>query len=431
MKQLLEKRAKIFEEARGLVLKAEQETRALTPEEQTKYDAIMSDVKALGETIERSRQSSEFNAELDKSVGPLAPAATATRATGSDLREVAMDKFLRNGASTLTDEQRSALGRETVGLGKDQLHFRAASPLSDVTGTAGAYTVPQGFLAELEVAMKWFGGIRTSKARIIRTATGNQLPWPSLNDTYNTGSLVAENTQIQQASTEMSFSHITLGAYKFTSGLVLVPIELIQDSAFDVQAFVAQALGTRLGRSQNTYFTAGTGASQPTGVLTAAALGVTGATGETAKWVYNDIVNLTHSVDPAYRAGAQFMLHDSTAAVTEQMLDGNGRPLLNSSFIGINNEVKAGEPGKATYTILGYPVVINNDMPTMAANAKSALFGDFTRFLIRDVMDLMLVRFGEKYMDYGQIGFAAFSRSDSNLQDAGTHPIKYFANSAT
>lgn len=429
MKKLLEQRAHIFEQARSLVLKAEQETRALTSEEQTKYDAIMADVKALGETIERSRQASDLNAELDRSVGPMAPVTAAKQNPGSDLREAAMDTFIRKGANALSDEQRKAFAGAVTGT--NELHFRAASPLSDVTGTAGAYTVPQGFLSELDIAMKWYGGMRTSKARVIRTATGNALPWPSLNDTYNTGSIVAENTQITQSSTEMAFSRIVLNAWKFTSGLVLVPIELIQDSAFDVQGFVANALGIRIGRSQNSYFTTGTGSSQPTGVVTAATLGVTGATGETSKWVYNDIVNLIHSVDPAYRAGAQFMMHDSTAAITEQMVDGNNRPLLNSSLAGISGEVKAGEPGKATYTILGYPVVINNDMATMAANAKSVLFGDFTRFLIRDVMDLMLVRFGEKYMDYGQIGFTAFSRSDSNLQDAGTHPIKYFANSAS
>jgi hypothetical protein len=186
--------------------------------------------------------------------------------------------------------------------------------------------------------------MRTSNARILRTSTGNPLPYPNLNDTGNTGALVAENTAIGQATTEMSFGKITLGAYKYTSQLVLVPIELIQDSAFDVQSFVAQALGIRLGRIQNTHFTIGTGTSQPTGIVTSSTLGVTGATGETAKWSYADIINLIHSVDPAYRVAAQFMMHDASASVTEQMLDGNGRPLLNSSFVGINQEVKAGHP---------------------------------------------------------------------------------------
>ena len=430
MKELLEKRARIFEEGRAIVLKAEQETRALTSEERTKYDAIMADVKALGETIERSRQSSELNTELDKSVGPMAPASTAKPNPGSDLREAAMDTFIRGGVGSLNDEHRKAFGGAINGRA-DQLHFRAASPLSDLTGAAGAYTVPNGFVQQLEKAMKWFGGMRQSRARIVRTSTGNPLPWPTMNDTGNTGELVAENTQVTQASTEMSFGQVTFNGYKYSSKLVLVPIELIQDSAFDVQGFVAEALGTRLGRIQNTHFTTGDGSSKPNGVVTAASSGVTGATGQTGSVIYNDLVNLIHSVDPAYRVGAEFMLHDSSAAVIETLKDGNGRPLLNSSLAGINGEVKAGEPGRPGYTILGYNVTINNDVATMAANAKSILFGDFSKYVIREVQDLMLVRFGEKYMDSGQIGFVAFSRTDGDLVDAGMHPIKYYANSAT
>ena len=229
----------------------------------------------------------------------------------------------------------------------------------------------------------------------------------------------------------MSFGQVTFNGYKYSSKLVLVPIELIQDSAFDVQGFVAEALGTRLGRIQNTHFTTGDGSSKPNGVVTAASSGVTGATGQTGSVIYNDLVNLIHSVDPAYRVGAEFMLHDSSAAVVETLKDGNGRPLLNSSLAGINGEVKAGEPGRPGYTILGYNVTINNDVATMAANAKSILFGDFSKYVIREVQDLMLVRFGEKYMDSGQIGFVAFSRTDGDLVDAGMHPIKYYANSAT
>ena len=198
MKELLEKRARIFEEGRAIVLKAEQETRALTSEERTKYDAIMADVKALGETIERSRQSSELNTELDKSVGPMAPASTAKPNPGSDLREAAMDTFIRGGVGSLNDEHRKAFAGAINGRA-DQLHFRAASPLSDVTGSAGAYTVPNGFVQQLEKAMKWFGGMRQSRARIVRISTGNPLPWPTMNDTGNTGELVAENTQVTQA----------------------------------------------------------------------------------------------------------------------------------------------------------------------------------------------------------------------------------------
>lgn len=429
MKELLEKRAKAFEQARALVLKAESEARALTAEELVEYEARMADVKSLGDTIERSKLSSEMAAEFDRSIGPRETVKGQRGNGSSDLVDASLDTFLRSGVEGMTTEQRNVFGRVT-GF-RDSIQLRTASPLSSVTGAAGADTIPQGFVYTLETAMKWFGGMRQSRATVLRTATGNPLPWPTMSDTNNVGELISENTPVTQAVTEMSFGFIEFNGWKYSSKLVLVPIELIQDSAFDVQGFVAKALGQRVGRIQNTHFTVGTGSSQPNGLVTASTLGVTGATGETAKCTYPDLVNLIHSVDPAYRIGAEFMFNDSTASFLEQLVDGNGRPLLNSSLAGVNEAVRAGEPGVNTYTISGYKTIVNNDVASFAANAKSILFGDFSKYIIRDVMDLMLVRFSETYMASGQIGFLCFMRSDGDLIDAGTHPVRYFANSAT
>jgi HK97 family phage major capsid protein len=427
----LEQRARVFEQARALVLKAENEKRALTSDEQTEYDKRMSDVKALGDTIQRSRESAQMDADLSRSIGPNAgnpanPAGTPS----ADLANSAMTTFLRSGARSLTAEQRSVFGQNASDT-REHIVVRAASPLSDVTGAAGAYTIPQGFYNNLEQARKWFGGMRQSNATVWRTASGNAIPYPTVNDTNNTGEYIAENAAVSQASTEMSFGRVTFNAYKLSSKLVLVPFELIQDSAFDITAKVASLLGERLGRSENTAFTTGGGSTLPTGVVTAATLGITGATGQTTSVQYNDLVNIEHSVDPAYRVGAQFMFHDQTAAFIETLKDGNGRPLLASSLVGINGDISAGKPGITKYTIKGYEVVINNDMPVMAANAKSLLFGDFSKYVIRDVLDMMLIRFGEKFMDQGQIGFLCYARNDGNLVDAGSHPIKWYANSAT
>lgn len=459
MKELLEKRAKVFEQARGIVLKAEGEQRAMTAEEVTSYDAMMADVRSMGETIERSRQSSELSGQLDQSIGP--------RRGSNNGRDIRVFKGEVDERGYTADERRAwqqwALpadrrqGDEWRGLGGVQagvsytlgngrgisgeaihINLRAASPLSDVTGAAGAYTVPNGFVYNLETNLKWFGGVRAAGPTILRTATGNPLPWPTTDDTGNTGEVTAENTAAGQASTEMSFGQVNFNAYKYDSQVVKVPLELIQDSAFDIQTIVFDALQRRIGRKQNADFTngAGSGSSQPKGVLAAASLGVTGASGETATVIYKDFVNLEHSVDPWYRVGGKYMFHDSTAAFVESMVDGNSRPLLNSSFAGISQEAFAARPdgtapGITRYTIKGYPVVINNDMPAMATSAKSILFGDFSKYVIRDVMDIMLVRFNELYMGSLQVGFLAVARADGNLVDAGSHPIRYFQNSAS
>lgn len=248
-----------------------------------------------------------------------------------------------------------------------------------------------------------------------------------MNDTGNTGAIVAENTQIAQSDPEMAFGSLTFGAYKFSSKLVLVPIELLQDSAIDVQSVVASALGERLGRIQNTYFTTGTGSSQPKGFVAAATSAKT--TASPTAITIDEVIDLEHSVDPWYRIGGTYCFNDSTAAYLEKLKDNNGRPLLNDSFLKDAN--KAGDVNAPLrYTLRGYPVCICTGMDSIAASKKPIAFGNMKKFVIRDVMDLMLVRFSEKYMDYGQIGFTAFMRSDSNLVDAGTNPVKFLTTHA-
>jgi len=105
--------------------------------------------------------------------------------------------------------------------------------------------------------------------------------------------------------------------------------------------------------------------------------------------------------------------------VLKKLKDGNSLPLWVPELA-----------GGAPQTILGYRYTINNDVAAMAANAKSLLFGDFKKYVIRDVRGISLMRLAERYAEYRQVGFFAFSRHDGDLIDAGTHPIKYYANSA-
>ena len=435
--ELLQKRAKLGTDARAIIEGARNEGRGLNSDETIKYDAIDADLKGINALMTRERELTAATADLtaaDEARSAGTGTETATRGKqllGLEARSARWQE-LRS-----TDQYREAFvgflrhGKE---LGDDQRQLldevRAASPLSDVTGTAGAYTIPQGFYATLTDAMKWFGGIRQSNATIISTATGNVLPFPTDNDTGNVGELLAENAPATQATTEMVFGVVNLGAYKYSSKVVLVPIELLQDSAFDIGSFVAKKLGQRIGRINNNHFTLGTGVGQPKGLVTAATVGVTGAVGKTITVGLADMIALIHKVDPAYRAGAQWMYNDATAGIIESMVDTAGRPLLNSSLSGVAAEIAGGSVSQKKY-LLGYEVVVNNDMAVMAANAKSMAFGDMSTYFVRDVMDIQLIRFQELYMGSGQVGFLAFSRSDANQIDAGMHPIQLYVNSAT
>jgi HK97 family phage major capsid protein len=200
---------------------------------------------------------------------------------------------------------------------------------------------------------------------------------------------------------------------------------MLQDSAFDIESWLSRALAMRLGRAINAHFTNGSGGgTQPEGVITGAQSYGTTATGagNVTGVTYDNLVNLIHSVDPSYRDNAEWMFHDSTLRAIKQLKDGQQRPLW-------QQDMALGERP----TILGYPYVINQDVPVMAASAKSILFGDFSYYLIRDVQDIRLLRLDERYADFLQTGFLAFLRTDGLLANAGgtNSPVKYYANSAT
>lgn len=413
--ELRQERAALIDQAAQVLKVAADEKRTLTNEEDEKYNKIFADAEARRKTIEAEERQVELNRQLTES---REKAAAEKRGGSADQereqRASAIRNYLLNNA--VAEEHRSIL----LPGSQSAPDFRAAQTVG--TGSTGGYTVPQGFWAEVIAAMKFFGGMRQARTKVINTAMGNALPIPTSDDTGNTGRLLAENTQV--TNTAVNFGTVTLNAYKWSSDILLVPIELLQDSGVDIEAFLIGRLAERLGRVQNTYFTTGTGSSQPQGVVTGATLGKTGASGQTSSIIYADLIDLKYAVNRSYRTNAEWMMNDATLAVILKLVDGNSRPLFESAY---SVSLQSGEPDR----LLGQPVIVNNDVAAMATSAKSVLYGDFANFWIRDVMSMLLLRLNERYADFGQVGYVGFMRSDAKLVDAGQHPIQYYINAAS
>jgi len=261
----------------------------------------------------------------------------------------------------------------------------------------------------------------------MRTGTGNVIPMPTSNDASNTAAVIGEACAVSEE--DVTANHIPVAAYKLNSGLVKVRSELMQDSGIDISAWLADRFAERFGRGEESYFTNGTGPSgspaQPTGILPAIA--ASGATPVTAQGSsandgssatgansigYIDLVNLEHSIDPAYRRRAKYMLHDNTVGQLKRLVDKYGRPLWAPG-------ISVGEPD----TLYGYPYFVNQGMPQIGASNTTMIFGDFSKFLVRRVKDMSVKRLVELYAANDEVGFLAFERVDSALLDAGTHPL--------
>lgn len=293
--------------------------------------------------------------------------------------------------------------------------------MSTTTGSEGGYAVQSDIAKQLVESLKAYGGMR-SVATVIVTEQGNPLSFPTTDGTSETGELIAENTTATGA--DPTFGTVAVNAYKFSSKIVAVPFELLQDSQVDVEAFVRNRLAERIGRATNAYFTTGTGTAQPRGIVTGASSGKVGTTGQTLTVIVDDLIDLIHACDPAYRAlkSCGFMMNDASLKVIRKLKDSTGRPIFIPGYDGLG--------GPMPDSLLGYSVTINQDVAVMAANAKSILFGCFDKYVIRDVMQGTLFRFTDSaYAKLGQVGFLMWARSGGNLPDTGA--VKYYQNSAT
>ncbi|MFL9899051.1 phage major capsid protein [Paraburkholderia fungorum] len=394
---LRERRVSMSKELRNLV--DNHTGSAWGAEQQSKYDELARDIESTDAEIARNQR------VLDEAAHEFGRTQNRADQGGISTDEahanVTMEKsifntWLREGKDALNEQQRQYVAH------------RAASVRNDMSTdvASGGYLVPTDFATQLIEALKAFGGMRQI-ATVIGTGNGQQIQWPTVDSTAQEGEIVGQNTLV--GAEDFAFGMKEINAYKFSSKSVAVPIELLQDSRIDLEGYIHTALATRIARITERKYIQGTGTNEPQGALVAAAVGATAA--DVADVQYTDLVELEHSVDPAYRSSpkVRWQFHDQTLKGLKKLKDGYGRPLW-----------LPGIAVKEPDTILGYQYTINQYMPTAAANAKTVLFGDFTNYLIRDVMQVMLFRMTDSnFTMKGQVGFLAFYRGDAGSIDVG------------
>lgn len=290
---------------------------------------------------------------------------------------------------------------------------------SEGVGSAGGYLVPEAFQNKLIERMKAFGGLQNA-AEGISTSTGNTLSWLTNDDVVSTeAGIVAENGS-NTFGADLVFGKNSLSAYKYdTAGasgdLLKVSWELLQDSEFDLTGFIARKFGERIARKLAVDLVNGTGVNEPQGIIsTQGALTTSGVTigSATAGPTYAELVTIEHSLDPAYRDGAKWLMNDKTLGLIEQLVDLNGRPL-------IWNAGDALGAGRAQKTLLGYPVVIDQAMPDLLTGAtKGMVFGNLSEaYIVRTVKDITMMQDPYSYLRTGQTGFLAWGRFDGMVQN--------------
>lgn len=280
-------------------------------------------------------------------------------------------------------------------------------------GSQGGYTVPDGFLKRITERLKAYGGI-AGIADEITTSTGESLRWPYVDDTANSAAIVAEGAA-GTAGADKVFSSITLGAYSYdANGVGNVPLkvslELLQDSAFDLEAFISRNLATRIGRKQAVDLATGSGAGEPFGLFTKAADVMTAT-----------VVSLAapehiFQVDSAYRddGNCRWVMSDTTLVKVWTSQTTANQPL----FIPGGSDI-VGRPGGQLY---GFPITVD------AAAGDLVAFGDIKAgYIVRRVRGVQILVDPYTAQSTRQVAYHAWARMDATVQDPNAYSVSTWA----
>jgi HK97 family phage major capsid protein len=440
VKELRQQRAAIVQEMHDLTEKT-----SFTAEAQARWSTLDEQQKGLEAQIKTLERQDQLNREMRTvqnpphiqpgAASPEDPAARNTTETATDTAARRANEV--RGSTEYRNEFLSWVrtGRASTRFDAMQAEVRTYNAMNTTDGPSGEYTIPIGFQRELEKIMKAYGGMRRN-ARVVPTSTGNPLHWPTVDDTSNIGQFLTENAPVSQVNPV--FGEVIYSAWLASSLQVLVSVQLMQDSAFDLEALLAELLGIRLGRIvENKYTVGAKSAGTPIGIVTSilgdATPNVVTAVGSTANDGIagntgansigsDDLDNLISAVDPAYRGAptntppadgegldgqeAIFMGHWSILDYLRKVKDKYGRPLWVVS-------IADGVPDR----IYGYRYDWNAAMDAAvagvpAAGKNSLIFGNFSRYIVRDVLGVTMVRYNELYMPNHQVGFQAYLRTD-------------------
>jgi HK97 family phage major capsid protein len=311
-------------------------------------------------------------------------------------REEAWRIFLRAGREGFTDDQRKLF------LRNERVEPNDTRAQAVGTDSAGGFLTPASFAAQFTVSLKQHDELFEA-ATLVETDRGTACNFP-VDDDSSVSTIVAENAQSLTTS-PVVFDQVAFGRCPmWRSGHIISSIELAQDSAFPLEAMLAQNFGRRFAR--------GLGAAFITQLLTDATVGVTSASPTAVTG--DEILDLIASVDAAYTLGGSFLMSTATLIVLRKLKGSTSGDYL----------LPFGRDGAGRKTLFDFPIYESPSMPSIASTAKAIAFGDVSRFIRRQVRNSLLVKtYTERYADRGQVAYEGFLRVDGKLAKSANMPV--------
>lgn len=376
--ELREKRAKLWNTMEGFLDTHRNENGVLSAEDDASYSKMETDLDSLTNEIKRMERREQREKELSKAVN-------------EPIKEMPEKSQAEEKPGRASNAYHEDFGRHL--RGKPLVH----NVLSESVDADGGFLVPKEFEDNIVRGLDETNIVRTL-SKVITTHHDRKIP-------VALGHSVATWTPENTAFTESNptFGQKQIDAFKLTD-LIRVSVELLQDSEFSLEEYIAEEIARAFGIAEEEAFCVGTGVNQPTGIFTTngGAVGVT--TAGSAAVTADEVLSLVYSLKSPYRKNAKFLMNDETVSMLRKLKDLNGAYLWQPS-------VQAGEPDK----LLGYDLHTSPYVPTAAAGALTVAFGDFNNYWIGDRAGRTVQRLNELYATNGQIGFVATERVDGKV----------------
>jgi len=412
---LKEQRASIHKQMVDKFAVAEGEGREFTAEESAEYDKMEADFRSLTDRWQRAEELFNAQKEVQKSLD------TPIELRVADGDDVPMT------LSEYRDKTRGAAPQDSPEYRAAYWHYLTAGKLTDLdveehrvlskaTAGAGANLVPTSFYNQIINILRFTGPIN-QLATTLNTNSGEAIQIPAVS-AHGVATWTAENAAY--TASDETFGQVTLNAFK-AGRTVIVSEELLTDSAFALDGYLAQELGDSIGLLEESAYAVGDGSGKPMGIANAGS-GVSivqAAVGNSTSFTYAALVGFIFALPYQYRQNASWIFSDTGVRNFYTMVDGQQRPLW-----AVNTAQGQGD------TFMGYPIYSSPDLAAVAASAKSGIFGDIRRgYTIRRVNGFSLQRQTELYSNNGQVGFRGFERVDGRVVLADA--MRVLQNSAT
>lgn len=373
LKALIEKRNAKVEEMQALLNKAKEETRAMTEEEMTKFNDLEKEIKGLGATIEAEKRANSIetleNVDQNKS-------KTEERAV---IEERIFSNYIKKQCGMSVEERAENL---------------------DMTNNGAV--IPTTIANRVITKVQELAPILAKSTRFNVKGTLKVPVWGKAGTGADQDITVGYQTE---------FTDITANSGKFTSvdlsgflagALTLVGKSVINNSQVNVADFVINEMAKKIAIFLEKELINGT-ADKATGAL---ATNTTMNAGSTTAISADNLIDLQAKIPTVYQADACWIMHPSTFTTLKKLKDATGQYLLQNDFT-----------SAMSYRILGKPVYLSDNMPTIGSGNKAVLYGDLSGLAVNFREDISIQVLQEKYATQHAVGIVSWFEFDSDVVD--------------